>query len=125
HRFAALTGANRDLWPNAGRYVLVSAQIIARRMLEQETAQIPLHGDLHHDNVLFSPRSFVAIHPKGVIGDPAYDVANCFINPMGDTALCIRAERIALLADTFSARLGFDKARVLGFAAAHAALSAC
>ncbi|HKA75114.1 MAG TPA: aminoglycoside phosphotransferase family protein [Xanthobacteraceae bacterium] len=33
-----------------------------------------LHGDLHHDNILWdATRGWVAVDPKGVIGEPAYE----------------------------------------------------
>lgn len=41
-----------------------------------------LHGDLHHDNVLdFGARGWLAIDPKRLIGERAFDFANIFTNP--------------------------------------------
>jgi streptomycin 6-kinase len=41
-----------------------------------------LHGDLHHGNVLdFKERGWLAIDPKGLIGDRGFDFANIFCNP--------------------------------------------
>ena len=41
-----------------------------------------LHGDLHHNNVLdFGARGWLAIDPKHLIGDRAFDYANIFTNP--------------------------------------------
>ncbi len=124
-RFQALFNANRSLWPPAARDMLLRAQIVARDLLESVREEVPLHGDLHHDNILFSARSWVAIDPKGLFGDPAYEVANSFMNPLDATDLCAGAGRVDAMADTVAGRLGFDKVRVLGFAVAHTALSAC
>jgi len=124
-RFAALFDTNMSKWPFAGRDLLIRAKIIAKALLETVEEEIPLHGDLHHDNILFSPRSWVAIDPKGILGDPAYEVANCFQTPWTATDVCADPGRINRLADTFEQRLGFNKARMLGFAVSHTALSAC
>lgn len=124
-RFDDLFGADKARWPLASRDMLIRAQIVARSLLASEEETIPLHGNLHHDNILFSPRSWVAIDPKGVIGDPAYEVAHCFMYPRDASDVCASTERITRLADSFAQRLGFDRARMLGFAVAQTALSAC
>lgn len=41
-----------------------------------------LHGDLHHDNTLQNDDSWIVIDPKGVIGEPAYEVAAFIRNPI-------------------------------------------
>ena len=41
-----------------------------------------LHGDLHHGNVLdFGARGWLAIDPKGLVGERSFDFANIFTNP--------------------------------------------
>lgn len=122
-RFKPLFNTDRGAWPFAARDLVVRAQIVARQLLETMDEQVPLHGDLHHDNILFSPRSWVAIDPKGLLGDPAYEVASCFINPWSATDTCADPERIERLLDAFEHRLGLDRVRMLGFAVAHAALT--
>ncbi|WP_268625406.1 aminoglycoside phosphotransferase family protein [Paenibacillus alvei] len=40
-----------------------------------------LHGDLHHDNMLLgSNGEYVIIDPKGVIGDPVFDIPRFILN---------------------------------------------
>jgi streptomycin 6-kinase len=42
----------------------------------------PLHGDLHHDNVLDGgARGWLAIDPKGLLGETGFDYANMVCNP--------------------------------------------
>jgi streptomycin 6-kinase len=42
-----------------------------------------LHGDLHHGNVLdFGVRGWLAIDPKGLLGERGFDFANIFTNPI-------------------------------------------
>lgn len=102
---------------------LATAADIARRLLASTPATCALHGDLHHDNILHSARGWLAIDPKGVHGDPAYEPSNAFRNPDGVGDLIFRPDRIAQLADHFAYRLRQPRHRLLGWAAAHCALS--
>ncbi|WDR02409.1 aminoglycoside phosphotransferase family protein [Devosia algicola] len=124
-RFTALFEAEARDWPHTARDLYARATGVALKLFDKPAAQVPLHGDLHHDNVLSSSRGWLAIDPKGLLGDPAYEVANMFRNPADMQKLAADPRRVADLADAFSARLGFNRKRVLGFAAAHSALSAC
>jgi streptomycin 6-kinase len=46
------------------------------------TTSTLLHGDLHHDNVLRSGRDgWLAIDPKGVLGEPLHDTGPLLLNP--------------------------------------------
>ncbi len=88
----------------------------------------PLHGDLHHDNVLdFGTRGWLAIDPKRLLGDRAFDYTTMFSNP----DLCgpgihvaTRPERFAARLEQVSALAGLERARLLRWIAASAALSA-
>jgi streptomycin 6-kinase len=124
-RFEALFATDVRAWPHTARDLYARASGIALKLFDKPAPLVPLHGDLHHDNILSSDRGWLAIDPKGLIGDPAYEVANVFRNPMGETQLAADPRRIAALADAFVARLGYNRKRVLGWAAAHSALSAC
>ena len=50
--------------------------------LESTTLELKLiHGDLHHDNILIDDeKGWLAIDPKGMIGDPAYNAARIMRN---------------------------------------------
>jgi streptomycin 6-kinase len=40
-----------------------------------------LHGDLHHDNILLAEDgTYKIIDPKGVVGDPVFDVSRFVLN---------------------------------------------
>ncbi|UVI33354.1 aminoglycoside phosphotransferase family protein [Paenibacillus spongiae] len=44
-----------------------------------------LHGDFHHDNILLGrDGEYIIIDPKGVIGDPLFDVPRFILNEFGD-----------------------------------------
>ena len=84
-----------------------------------------LHGDLQHYNVLFdNKRGWVAIDPKGVVGELEYEVGAILRNPveLSDffTSTSVVEHRLALLSDT----LNLNYARALAWAFAQAVLSA-
>ncbi|MEZ0168102.1 APH(6)-I family aminoglycoside O-phosphotransferase [Microvirga sp. TS319] len=61
---------------------LAPAAETARQLLAAPCAVGPLHGDLHHDNVLdFGERGWLAIDPHGLLGEQTFDYANIFTNP--------------------------------------------
>jgi streptomycin 6-kinase len=45
-----------------------------------------LHGDLHHDNILLGEDGYRLIDPKGVIGDPVFEIGRFFINELHQRA---------------------------------------
>ena len=124
-RFHALFDMSAGRWPHTARDLFARSIGIAHTLFDKPAASIPLHGDLHHGNIISSPRGWLAVDPKGLVGDPAYDLANAFLNPIDAQALVTAPERIARLAGSFSARLALTRKRLLGWACAHAALSAC
>jgi streptomycin 6-kinase len=98
----------------------------AERLLAGQQDIRPLHGDLHHDNIMSGgPRGWLAIDPQGLIGDPAYDVANIFGNPLNAIDDILDPARIANLATLFSAAINCSEEKILHYAAAHAGLSIC
>jgi len=124
-RYATLFSVSTKLWPMAGRDMLIRARFIAGELLASMPEAVPLHGDIHHDNIYFSGRSWIAIDPRGLLGDPAYDFASSFLNPRTMSELCIEPARIERMAGAFAARFGLPLSRIFGFAATHAALSIC
>ncbi len=74
----------RDLEPAATKYggILVKCAEAAKTLLAEPRDVGVLHGDLHHNNVLdFGARGWLAIDPKHLIGERAFDYANIFTNP--------------------------------------------
>ncbi len=105
------------------RTQFVEAVEVAERLLAAQRQVLPLHGDLHHDNVLRSSRGWIAIDPKGVVGDPVFDLANLFYNPLG-SPLRHDAARAASMAAILSGELGHPVEAILDHAFAFSALSA-
>lgn len=106
--------------------VFTHAADLAQYLLATQTLDdIPLHGDLHHENILYAEeeRGWLAIDPKGLMGEPAYEVANIFCNPVPMQNIVQQEGRAVHLAAIFSQKLGYDEQRILGYGAVHAALS--
>lgn len=84
-----------------------------------------LHGDLHHDNILSAEREpWLAVDPKGVIGEPVFETGALLRNFWPDIlsvpdARSLMARRI----DQLSAELGFDRVRIHAWGFSQAVLS--
>ena len=62
--------------------ILRLAAATASSLLATQQDIVVLHGDMHHGNVLdFGARGWLAIDPKGLVGDRCFDYANMFCNP--------------------------------------------
>jgi streptomycin 6-kinase len=85
-----------------------------------------LHGDLHHDNILAAQRQpWLAIDPKGLIGEPAYETGALLRNPLPELLDAPQPGRIlARRVDQLAEELSLDRARVRGWGLAQAVLSA-
>ena len=123
-RFEALfRKAGRDR--SAGKAsVYGEAAQVADFLLRTPDSLRPLHGDLHHENIMQGSRGWLAIDPKGVLGDPAFDAANLFYNPLGKDALCCDPERIRYMSELFARALDQPRRRILDHAFAYGCLSA-
>jgi streptomycin 6-kinase len=84
-----------------------------------------LHGDLHHENILAAERkSWLAIDPKGLVGEPAYETGALLRNQLSVVLKDPHPERVmARRVDQLAEELGLDRARVRGWGLAQAVLS--
>lgn len=109
--------------PNPARRDFAKCQAIARTLLATQHAVLPLHGDLHQDNVRLGERGYCAFDAKGVLGDRAYELANAFRNPKGAEPIVRDPARISYLAGIWAESFGVERQRLLDWAAAKCALS--
>lgn len=123
-RFEALFRVGAGAWPRQARDLVGRATGIAYNLFDRPIAAIPLHGDIHHDNIVSGTRGWVAIDPKGLIGDAAYDYANSFLNPERGDDFVISAPRVISHSNIIATRTGIPRRHLLAWASAHAALSA-
>jgi streptomycin 6-kinase len=113
------------LEPAAARHggVFRLAAATARELLAKPSEVVVLHGDIHHGNVLdFPPRGWLAIDPKGLVGERYFDFANLFCNP--DLGTATAPGRLARQAAVVAETAGLDRSRLLGWILAWAGLSA-
>jgi streptomycin 6-kinase len=62
--------------------ILRIAAETAADLLATQRDVVVLHGDMHHENILkFSSRGWLAIDPKGLVGERGFDYANIFCKP--------------------------------------------
>ena len=84
-----------------------------------------LHGDLQHYNILFDTnRGWLAIDPKGVVGEVEYEVGAVLRNPAESPDLFASAETVARRVSQLSELLGIDPGRTLEWGYVQAVLSA-
>jgi len=85
-----------------------------------------LHGDLHHWNILSSQREpWLAVDPKGLIGEPEYETGAWLRNPFPQILEWANPiETIKRRVDQFAAELSFDRQRVLAWGVYQAVLAA-
>ncbi len=102
--------------------VVRTAHATACRLLAAPQEVRSLHGDIHHGNVLdFGARGWLAIDPKGLIGERGFDYANLFCNP--DLATAGDATRFARRVDLVADAAGLERQRLLQWILAWAGLS--
>lgn len=115
----------RQLWPSASARggVFAASAKVARALLDDPREVGVLHGDLHHGNVLdFGARGWLAIDPKGLLGDRGYDHANMLCNPDVETVTApgVFARRLEVVAGA----AGIERNRLLSWVLAYCGLSA-
>lgn len=97
------------------------ADALRQDLLASTTTPMVLHGDLHHFNVLRAQRApWLAIDPKGLVGDRCFDLCQFLRNPH---AVPPEVNRRRL--DRFCADLGLDRERTKAWCFVHAMLDAC
>jgi streptomycin 6-kinase len=106
-------------------YLVDAAEQIFAEYVPSQGERVLLHGDLHHWNMLSATRQpWLALDPKGVIGEREYEVGALLRNPdlnqFNDSELKqLQDRRLDILVEM----LGFDRQRMLGWGLAQAVLS--
>jgi streptomycin 6-kinase len=125
-----------DYGVSLGRYSASGDTRIPRRLVEiaervyrelGATQRNPglLHGDLHHYNVLFDERrGWIAIDPKGLVGELEYEIGAALRNPYERPELFASLPVIERRLGVFADALGIDVDRARAWAFAQAVLAA-
>lgn len=124
-RMRAHFGGGTGPFPAA---LVEEAETLFRDLLASQSETVLLHGDLHHYNILrcSDPErgEWLAIDPKGLVGEPAYEVGALLRNPGLDFAAPDAGRLTARRVDILSKELGMDRERIRGWGLAQAVLSA-
>jgi streptomycin 6-kinase len=112
--------ARRD-WEGLGRpfepALVDAAQSAARDLSATQPALVLCHQDFQGSNVLRAEREpWLAIDPKPIVGEPAFDVASLLRDRRWDVRASVIRRRLDLLAD----ELGLDRERMRGWGIVHA-----
>jgi streptomycin 6-kinase len=114
-----------ELEPAAAKHggLLARAAVTARELLATPREIAVLHGDIHHGNILdFGSRGWLAIDPKGLIGERGFDYVNLLRNP--DDEIAMAPGRFERQATVVSEAAGLERSRLLRWTLAFAGLSA-
>ena len=76
--------------------LLAKAITLKNKLLSTIQLPVLLHGDLHHDNILQHHNTWLAIDPKGIIGEAEFEIAA--FNFINDSDIC-NNKNIKLLFD--------------------------
>lgn len=116
----------RELAPAAERFggILRLSDVIARELLAEPRDLVPLHGDIHHDNILdFGDRGWLAIDPKGLYGERGFDYGNIFTNPV-ESELPTEPGVLQRRLEIVTEMAGLERERMLRWIVAWGGLSA-
>lgn len=106
--------------------LLEQAISLAEKLWDSTESLYLLHGDLHHENIILDEeQGWLAIDPKGVIGDKAFEAARFLHNPYPDfinykQPLNITKQRVQIISES----LKVDPQRILSWSFIDCILSA-
>ena len=107
--------------------VLEKAESLFKDLNQSKSGDALLHGDLHHDNILFDEkRGWLSIDPKGVIGEPMFNAARFLNNPNPgliemENPKKIMEQRLEIFSSAFNA----NTKRIAAWAYVDCILTAC
>jgi len=103
-----------------------AAETLFTELIGSMGESVLLHGDLHHENILAAERQpWLALDPKGLVGEAAYEVGALLRNPMPQLLTEPQPERhLGRRVDQLAEELGFEGARLVGWGLAQAVLAA-
>lgn len=107
-----------------GDDLLSEARDLFDDLCRSQTNRRLLHGDLHHYNILHDrARGWLAIDPKGVVGELEYEIGAALRNPVERPDLFVDTVIIEKRIAHFASTLAIDAGRTLRWAFAQAVLA--
>ena len=105
------------------RGILEQSAATARHLFAEPRDIVVLHGDIHHGNILdFGSRGWLAIDPKGLLGERTFDFVNILRNP--DARVALTPGRFSRQVTVVADAAGLDRTRLLEWTLAFTGLSA-
>ena len=115
----------RQVLPPLTPKIVARARSLFRQLDVTQETRVLLHGDLHHDNILFDhARGWLAIDPKGEVGERAYELAAPLRNPLEGPDIFMSAGQMDRRVRIYCERLNLDRGRVLSWCFARNASAA-
>ena len=114
----------RVRYPKHLESLLANGKELANHLVSTQTKEVLLHGDLHHENVMKKKDGdFVCFDPKGMIGDPSYELGTTLKNPWDYPEISHDIDLYRSRVEKFSSELDLPKERIIGFSFVHLCLS--
>lgn len=105
---------------------MAKAQQICYSIASRYTRNLLLHGDFHHDNILLDEGGrYTIIDPKGVVGDPVFDIPRFILNEFDDEITPGLSGKISTIINQLEARLNIPNAILKQCLYVEAAMAAC
>ncbi|QBR82929.1 aminoglycoside/hydroxyurea antibiotic resistance kinase [Legionella israelensis] len=96
-----------------------------QELLTSQGEAVLLHADLHHYNILRHHDQWLAIDPKGVVGEREFEIGAFLRNPLCVVEGPLETKAIARNLDLIIELTGFDRQRVLSWCIIQAILCVC
>lgn len=106
--------------------LIQKAEEVSTDLLQTQSTSLLLHGDLHHRNILMGKGNYwVAVDPKGVIGESSFEVGPFLYNPIPDLTKNPNLTRLLnRRLDILEEILKLDRVRMAAWSFSRAVLSA-
>lgn len=126
--FTGLAGVRGRFGGGTGPFperLFAMAENLSKEMIDSTKVQLLLHGDCHHDNIVHSSeRGWLIIDPKGVVGDPVYELCTFLRNPVDLHERFDLVKALPRRVQLFAELLNFETERIASWGLAESILSA-
>ena len=122
-RLQKYSRANPEVFP---KKLIDFSLVTSKELLTSSGEQVLLHGDLHHLNILSNERnSWLAIDPKGLIGEREFEICTFLRNPGPQLLTTMNTKQVILRRlDQIVEHTGFERERILLWSIVNAVLVA-
>lgn len=97
----------------------------AKELISNQGEPVLLHGDLHHYNILQHQLEWLAIDPKGIIGEREFEIGAFLRNPFCVVEEPLETKELARNLDWVIDLTAFNRERVLSWCIIQAILCVC